>query len=98
MFLIDFCYLINFIVLYYINFEHKNEQLFRISFILAAGPACLSMVAFQDKLVFHKLENLTNLAVHCMPVVILAHIRWVVIPSQATLPADERMFPMEIEI
>lgn len=93
MFLTDFCYVCNLAILYYINFAPKDLAMFKICFVLALGPCTASQIAFMDKLVLHKHEYLTNLCVHFLPMVTMAHIRWNVIPLQeATIadPADRR--------
>jgi hypothetical protein len=70
MYLVDFCYFANALMLYYILFEPKNETLMTSVFLYATGPLAIGIVAFRNSLVYHKIDFLTSLAIHAVPLVI----------------------------
>ncbi len=41
---------------------------------------------------FHKIDMLTSLAIHAIPMTLMFHIRWVTMPGQAHLPVEEQRF------
>ena len=64
----------------------------RACYLFASGPLSIAVVAFRNSLVYHKIDFLTSLAIHSMPLIIAFHIRWNTIPSQSSLPDAERRF------
>jgi hypothetical protein len=84
----DFCYFANALILYYITFDPKNDQLFKTCFLFAMGALAVSTKAFRNSLVFHKIDMITSLAIHAFPMTLMCHIRYVTIPDQAHLPVD----------
>ena len=89
MYLVDYCYLGNALLFYYINFDPKNEWLFMACYCLSNGTLAAGVAAFRNSLVYHKIDYLTSLATHAVPMVLSVHIRWETIPRQADLPPEE---------
>ena len=79
-FLIDFCYFVNGCIIYYILWGSANKGMFVTCFVYANGPLSLAIVAFRNSLVYHKIDMLTSLAIHAIPMTIMTHIRWYTIP------------------
>jgi len=77
----DFCYFANMLILYYLTFDSKNDQLFKICFLYSQGALAAAIKAFRNSLVFHKIDMLTSLAIHAIPMTIMWHIRWFTIPD-----------------
>jgi hypothetical protein len=80
-YLFDFCYFANALIIYYLAFDPKNEILFKICFVFANGPFGLAIAAFRNSMIFHKLDNLTSIAIHLIPLVTLYNIKWYTIPE-----------------
>ena len=91
-YLIDFCYYANSVILFMINFDPKNEQLFKTGFIFANGILGYSTYQFRNSLVFHKIDMITDLGIHMVPVTAMFHIKWVTMQEQAHLPPDQQRF------
>lgn len=87
-YLIDFCYFANSILLYMIIFDSKNEQLFKTGFVFANGILGASTYLFRNSLVFHKIDMITCLGIHMVPLTATFHIRWVTMVEQAHLPPE----------
>lgn len=71
MYLVDFCYFANFMLLYLIVFQPKDEQLLRSVYLYASGPLSIGIVAFRNSLVYHKIDFLTSLAIHAIPLIMV---------------------------
>ena len=84
----DFCYFANAMILYLITFDSHNSQLVQICFLYANGDLSFAIWLFRGSLVLHKIDILTNLGIHLMPMIIMYHIRWFTIPDQAHLSDD----------
>lgn len=92
MYLVDFCYFANTMLLYYLNFDPKNEALMTSVYLFATGPLAIGIVAFRNSLVYHKIDFLTSLSIHAVPLIVAFRVRWGTIPSQAGLPIEEQRF------
>jgi hypothetical protein len=71
MYLVDFCYFANFMLLYLIVFQPKDEQLLRSVYLYASGPLSIGIVAFRNSLVYHKIDFLTSLSIHAIPLIMV---------------------------
>lgn len=91
-YLFDFCYFANSLIMYFLVFEPKNDYLFKVFFTYANGPFGLAIPAFKNSMIFHKLDNLTSIAIHIIPLVTSWNLKWYTIPFEASLPEDERYF------
>lgn len=75
-YLFDFCYFANSIIMYFLLFDPKNEILFKVFFVYANGPFGIAIAAFKNSLIFHKIDNLTSIAIHIIPLVTAWNLRW----------------------
>ena len=87
-YLFDFCYFANFLMLYFITISPKNDYLFKVFFSYANGPFGMAIPAFKNSMIFHKIDNLTSIAIHIIPLVTSWNLRWYTIPYESTLPED----------
>jgi hypothetical protein len=81
MYLVDFCYYANFMMLYYLNFDPKNEALMTSVYLFATGPLAIGIVAFRNSLVYHKIDFLTSLSIHAVPLIVAYRFRFGTIPD-----------------
>ncbi|CDW79016.1 UNKNOWN [Stylonychia lemnae] len=91
-YLFDFCYFANTLIIYYLVIDPKNDILFRIFFVYANGPFGLAIPAFKNSMIFHKLDNLTSIAIHLIPLVTSYNLRWTTLFYERSLPEGERYF------
>ena len=95
-FLIDFCYFVNCCIIYFLMWNSQSQVMFITCFVYSNGPVALAIVAFRNSLVYHKIDYLTSLAIHAIPMTIMTHIRWYTIPEQSHLPEEKQRFPISI--
>lgn len=88
----DFCYTANMFLIIFLMFAPKNEQLFCAVFIWANGPLAVALGAFRNQMVFHKMDNLSSLALHMLPQLITYNLKWYTMPHEAELPEKDRTF------
>ena len=88
-YLIDFCYMGNFTLLYLINFAPQCQWLFVTCFVWANGCMASAIISFRNSLVFHKIDMLVSLSIHAIPMILTLHMRWETIPIQSELPLEE---------
>lgn len=89
MYLFDFCYVANFLLLVLINFASKCQWLMITIFVFSNGPLAAAIAAFRNSLVYHRVDMLTSLAIHAVPLTISMHMRWFTVPEQEHLPLEE---------
>lgn len=87
-YLLDFCYFATILSLFVVSYDSKNEQLFRVAFLFSNGNLAISIAAFRNSLVFHRIDYMVSLAIHAVPMLTTMRIRWHVDPVEAALPAD----------
>ena len=80
-YLIDFCYVANFFLYYYINFAPKSQWIFITSFLFANGTIAFGSFYFRNSLVYHKIDMLTSVALHNLPMILTVHIKHFTIPA-----------------
>ena len=88
-YLYDFCYVANFFMIYLLNFAPKNQSLLITCFVFSNGPLAAAIAAFRNSLVYHRVDMLTSLAIHAIPMTLMTHIRWVTVPEQSNLPLED---------
>lgn len=81
-YLFDFCYFANFAMIYFLIFAPKNDLLFKIFFVFANGPFGLAIAAFKNSMIFHRLDNLTSISIHLIPMVSAWNLKWYTIPHE----------------
>jgi len=89
MYLIDFCYAGDFSLLFLLNFAPHSQWLMVSCYIFGNGVLASGILAFRNSLVYHKIDMITSLVTHAMPMILTLHIRWDTIPFQANLPVEE---------
>ena len=92
MYLFDFCYVANALLLVLLNFMPKCQWLLITCYIFANGPLAAAIAAFRNSLVYHRVDMLTSLAIHAVPLTLSIHIRWFTVPEQTHLPVEEQRF------
>ena len=80
-YLIDFCYVANFLLYYYINFAPKSQWIFITNFLFANGTIAFGSFYFRNSLVYHKIDMLTSVALHNLPMILTVHIKYFTIPA-----------------
>lgn len=88
-FILDFCYYANYMVVALICFWPKSDLLLKISFLYSEGVIGISIWLFRNSLVFHKIDILTNLAIHIFPMLAMYHVKWFTIEDQMHLPESQ---------
>lgn len=91
-YLTDYCYLSCYMMLYLINFDRGNETLLRLCFLSSNGALALSVVVFRNTLALHRIDHLTNLVTHLVPMIVTQTLRWHIAPAEAQLDENERNF------
>jgi len=76
LFLLDFCYFGNTILLLSLwAFPHES-RLFTIAFALSHGPLAWAVLAFRNSLVFHDIDKITSCFIHISPPLVTYVVRW----------------------
>lgn len=91
-YLFDFCYFANTLIIYFLLVDPKNDLLFRVFFVYANGPFGLAIPAFKNSMIFHKLDNLTSIAIHLIPLLTSWNLRWTTLAYESNLKEYERYF------
>lgn len=78
----DFCYYSNLMIVYYLAVEPKNEILFKAFFVFSQGTLGISIMAFKNAMIFHKIDFITSVAIHLLPLVTSWNLRWYTIPYE----------------
>ena len=85
-FLADFCYFVNYAMLYFLWYGQKDRFWFLTCYVFSNGPLAFAIMMFRNSLVYHEIDKLTSMAIHAIPMIVMTHIRWYTIPHQANLP------------
>ncbi|XP_041477684.1 glycerophosphocholine acyltransferase 1-like [Lytechinus variegatus] len=75
-FLLDWCYVSNFLLLIYIIGFPENGTFFTVVFGLSNGPVAWAILTFRNCLVLHSVERMTNLIIHILPMLVTYSIKW----------------------
>lgn len=81
-YLVDFCYFSTYTLVYYYTYARQEEWLLRLTFLCANGALAVSTWAFKGTMAIHRVDSLTSLCIHIIPLIITTHIRWFVVPEQ----------------
>jgi len=76
MFLIDFCYFVNFLCFAHLFVLPRSSALFTMAFACANGPVAFAIIAWRNSLVFHELEKVTSVFIHFLPALLTFSQRW----------------------
>ena len=91
-FLFDFCYFSGAIIVIFVGLYPKNEYLYRMAYIYSNGPLGVATAAFNNALIFHKLDGLVCLVTHPVPLICMWNVRQITMHYQKGLPEDQRYF------
>ncbi|KAL9642584.1 hypothetical protein ABK040_011149 [Willaertia magna] len=75
-FLLDFCYLGNLLLMFYLFFYYSSPHLFLLCFVTSCGPLAWAIVMWRNSLVFHSLDKVTSVFIHSFPPIICFVIRF----------------------
>jgi len=75
-FLLDFCYLANLILLFYLHLYPSSPHLFVMNFVNGSGPLAFAIIMWRNSLVFHSIDKLTSIFIHFYPPLITFAMRW----------------------
>jgi len=75
-FLIDFCYVVNLLLLFNLHYYPNSRVLFKVAFALANGPVPVAIIAWRNSLVFHSLDKVTSVVIHLLPCFVTFCMRW----------------------
>jgi len=76
LFMLDFCYFINFSVVLQTAFFPDNLLWFKANYVLCMGPICIAIMVWKNSLVFHSLDKLTSFFLHAFPTMVCHLYRW----------------------
>ncbi|GAM26779.1 hypothetical protein SAMD00019534_099540 [Acytostelium subglobosum LB1] len=81
-FMLDFCYLCNFLLLFYM-FGHQlllgplsTPSFFKLVFALTNGPLAWGCIVWRNSMVFHDVDKLTSVFIHLCPPIVTYCLRW----------------------
>lgn len=63
----DFCYAANALLILFLEFYPNSDYLFKTCFFFANGCLAIAVAAFRNQMVFHKVDNMSSLALHIFP-------------------------------
>jgi hypothetical protein len=76
LFMLDFCYLVQMLLLAHIFLFPCSRALHLALFALASGPIGLAIVAWRNSLVFHSMDKVISIFIHLMPALTLHALHW----------------------
>ena len=76
LYLIEFCYFGNILIIYYILFDGISEDIFAITYICNSGIMTLAIIIFNNQAEFTNTDRLTSSWVHALPFITNWAIRW----------------------
>ncbi|GAM21974.1 hypothetical protein SAMD00019534_051490 [Acytostelium subglobosum LB1] len=80
-FMLDFCYLCQFLLLFYM-FGHQyvlgnvSPAFFKLVFALSNGPLAWGCIVWRNSMVFHDVDKLTSVFIHLCPPIVTYCLRW----------------------
>jgi len=91
-YLLDFCYVGNAIMLLALNVYRKDEAVLRMAFLYSNGALAISIAAFRNSLVLHRIDYLVSLVIHAVPMLTMINLKWGTLEQEKLLPESERVF------
>ena len=83
LFMLDFCYFVNFSVVLQTAFFPDNLLWFKANYVLCMGPICIAIMVWKNSLVFHSLDKLTSFFLHAFPTMVSTYSRnWKTVTSK----------------
>ncbi|KAG2379337.1 hypothetical protein C9374_007476 [Naegleria lovaniensis] len=77
-FMLDFCYLANLILIFYLTLYPTSPHLFMMNFVNCTGPLLFAVIMWRNSLVFHSIEKVTSVFIHIYPNLVIFVLRWMV--------------------
>lgn len=74
-FLLDFCYSVNILTFVQMYLCPSNQQVFRITYILATGPLPAAIPVWMNSLVFHDVDRTVSVYIHSLPMCLYHTLR-----------------------
>jgi hypothetical protein len=75
-YMVDFCYIVNFLVIASTLFFPKSEAMTMISFGLSLGPLTFSLWYFRNTLAFTSLDKITSVTIHSQAPLTMFLVHW----------------------
>jgi len=69
-------------MIYFLTVDPKNDYLFKIFYVYSTGTFGMAIAAFKNSMIFHKIDNLTSVAIHAIPMVTSWNLRWTTLPYE----------------
>ena len=88
----DFCYYANTLFIIFLMLHPQNDILFKSCFFFSNGALAIAVGAFRNQMVFHKMDNISSLAIHMLPQLATWNLRWHTMTREQNLPAEERKY------
>jgi hypothetical protein len=76
MYMIEFCYVGNFLVMTYIIFFSQSREVFSIAFVCGSGVLTLATIIYNNQAHFNSTDHLTSSYIHVLPLLCVWAIRW----------------------
>lgn len=76
MFLIDICYIGNYLLIYIILFDDSNRDLFLAEYSICGGIISLAVVVCDNRADLSNTDYLSSCSIHFLPIITLWGIRW----------------------
>jgi hypothetical protein len=76
LYLFEFCYFGNFILIAFILFFNQSENVFKITYICNTGVMTFAVITLNNQAQFSSTDHLTSSYIHIMPLITCWAIRW----------------------
>lgn len=82
----DFCYAANTLLLVFLNVFPKCEELYINAYMYSFGALLVAVGTFRNQMVFHSSDNMSSLALHLFPAVVMHNVHWNTVEFEKDLP------------
>ena len=76
LFLLDFCYFVQFMALTNVTVFNRSSLLTNTVFAFANGPLAWAIMTWRNSLVFHDVDKITSTFIHLAPPLLSFAMRW----------------------
>jgi len=76
LFLLDFCYFVQVLLIVNICFFYNSQTLTNVVFAYANGPLAFAIITWRNSLVFHDIDKITSTFIHIFPPLVSFAMRW----------------------
>lgn len=74
--MVDFCYWVNVLFLYYVWVDPGNAKLFQVLYMCSNGPLAWAMLAFSHSMILHSWQHVASVVIHASPMLMSFGVRW----------------------